>query len=228
MTTHDSTPSQNLVPIRKVRKAVLPAAGLGSHESSFYQALAFIPLPVRGRADSASTVRHSDRKPLFTTARSPANRNAPASFSDCSGKGIWGRCFPLCLTAGSRGQSRTAAKGTFKPAISTLSGLRDLSPRVNAPSPTRPVPIPRTIFARIGALWARPRETSTHALDRCRRLPPIASAGWRGYPCVFERVYSLAEEAVAEVSTGRSECLLQSSQEPSKSLASYPRYRATK
>src|SRR6202049_1258344 len=30
MTTHDSTPSQNLVPTRKVRKAVLPAAGLGT------------------------------------------------------------------------------------------------------------------------------------------------------------------------------------------------------
>src|SRR6202049_2646726 len=30
MTTHDSTPSQNLVPLRKVRKAVLPAAGLGT------------------------------------------------------------------------------------------------------------------------------------------------------------------------------------------------------
>jgi UTP--glucose-1-phosphate uridylyltransferase len=30
MTTHDSTPSQNLVPTRRVRKAVLPAAGLGT------------------------------------------------------------------------------------------------------------------------------------------------------------------------------------------------------
>jgi len=30
MTTHDSTLSQNLVPTRKVRKAVLPAAGLGT------------------------------------------------------------------------------------------------------------------------------------------------------------------------------------------------------
>ena len=32
----------------------------------------------------------------------------------------------------------------------------------------------------------------------------------------------------AEVSVGKSECLLQSSHEPSNSLASYPRYRATK
>src|SRR5450432_1335368 len=105
-----------------------------------------------------------------------------------------------------------------------VCGLRDLSLRVNAPSPTRPVPIPRTIFedraifarARACALWARPRETSTRWNGVAGFRPSHPPDGVATLS-VFERVYSLAGEAVAEVSTGRSECLLQSSQEPSKS-----------